>query len=78
VGGILPGFAVLVGRPIGRPRENLWKALILLDFALDGRRSSGQRDGFHAIPAAPNIMESSKCCYLKQQVSWVFRIINHE
>jgi len=78
VGGILPGFAVLVGRPIGRPRENLWEALIFLDFGLDGRRSSGQRDGYHAFPTAPNIMESPKCCYLKQQVSGIFRIINHE
>jgi len=76
VGGILPGFAGFVGRQIGRPSENLREALIFLDFAPHARHSSGQRDGFCLIPRPASILKSNKCCYLKQQVSRIFRIIN--
>jgi len=78
VGGILPGFAGFVGRQIGRLTEKLWEALIFLDFAPHARHSSGQRDGFRLIPTQAGILKSNKCCYLKQQVSGIFRIINRE
>jgi len=78
VGGILPGFAGFVGCQIGRPSENLREALIFLDFAPHVRHSSGQRDGLRLIPTQPGILKPNKCCYLKQQVSGIFRIIIQE